>query len=83
VSETWYVVPAAFALRNGDERVQSEEPMSWRLPEAWRARGSGGQGTEQSFGASARVGSLLGGRVSGVNSRLEPARVPMARRSNT
>ena len=63
MSETWYVVPAAFALRNGGEKTQGEEPMSWRLPEAWRSRSAG--------------------TTSGVNSRLEPARVPLARRSNT
>lgn len=42
MSETWYVVPAAFALRNAQgTTTREEEPMSWRLPEAWRHRTSG------------------------------------------
>lgn len=33
--ETWYVVPASFALR-GARDVRDEENTEWILPEGWR-----------------------------------------------
>jgi hypothetical protein len=36
MSETWYVVPAAFALRNVARDSREDAQSTWILPEAWR-----------------------------------------------
>jgi hypothetical protein len=36
MSETWYVVPAAFALRNVARDEREDSQSTWILPEAWR-----------------------------------------------
>lgn len=35
--ESWYVVPAAFALRD-PAKARDEEQTSWLLPESWRGK---------------------------------------------